>query len=541
MGAFADVPWVAVMHEDLGGNAGDGYYLVYLFAKDLKRIYLTLGVGAGCAHVKEWTKSARERTVARSAVLRRACAGLSAKGFRLDDDLDLASDNLRPQSYVSATAAYIGYDADRLPAEDRLEADFTHAYGCFSGLIRSGFRLTEDSGAQASHRCSGLRGGIPAGPLSPALLAKPFVILTGPSGTGKTRGALRLAECLCLPEERELVAVGADWTDNRHVTGFLNPLEKAGELPVYEATPILRLLLRANRTPDRPHVLILDEMNLSQVERYFADFLSAMELEDGRNALKLHSAGRAVTREGLEVPGGIDFPTNLFVIGTVNIDETTHMFSPKVLDRANVLEILPDAEALDRFLRGGAAAGGEEKEGDFGISFLDLAREIRRERESDPRVPPLPDGVREMAAGRLMELFRILRRGRAEFGFRCGREIMAYLRAVHFLTAEPARTAWCSEKGGWLEALDSQILQKILPKLHGGRTRLAPLLGALATYCAGGGEQEAMGHFPEDGALPKRGLKDISGSGNAMFPASHRKLRRMAETLVEEQFASFIC
>jgi len=158
-----------------------------------------------------------------------------------------------------------------------------------------------------------------------SLLAKPFLILTGPSGTGKTRGAIRLAEQLCSTGAGALVAIGADWTDNRHVLGYLNPLDKDEEsgLPIYETTTILDLVRHANDYPEEPHVLILDEMNLSHVERYFADFLSAMELPDKENALKLHSAGEAAARNGDIIPGKMDFPENLFVIGTVNIVETT--------------------------------------------------------------------------------------------------------------------------------------------------------------------------------------------------------------------------
>jgi len=379
--------------------------------------------------------------------------------------------------------------------------------------------------------------------ISRALLAKPFLILTGPSGTGKTRGAIQLADSLCEPECRAVVAVGADWTDNRHVLGFLNPLQTVDAAPtgtpVYEATEILKLLLHANENPDQPHVLILDEMNLSHVERYFADFLSAMELEDKEGALKLHSAGMAKTREGVEVAGSIDFPENLFVIGTVNIDETTYMFSPKVLDRANVIEIHADETALKNVLNGVPGEAATEAR-DFGISFIDAARIIRNEEEDDD-LPLLPESVRNAAADRLLELFRLMKRGRGEFGFRTGREVLAYLRTAHFLTPEAERAAWATKEGGWLVALDTQILQKILPKLHGSRTRLAPLLGALATYCATGQEAYALEHFPEGGNSPKRGLNDARNIPNPTFKASYQKLERMIEVLVEEQFVSFIC
>lgn len=381
--------------------------------------------------------------------------------------------------------------------------------------------------------------------ISCSLITKPFMILTGPSGTGKTREAGKLTRMICGEDAHTLVAVGADWTDNRHVLGYLNPLETVeadGKVfPIYETTPILDLILHANGNREEPHVLILDEMNLSHVERYFADFLSAMELEDKGDALKLHAAGTAKTRTGVEIPGSIDFPSNLFVIGTVNIDETTYMFSPKVLDRANVIEIHAAEKEIEGFLKGTGAAGGEAEAKDYGIPFLEAAQVIQGDAPHD-KVPGLPDAVRDAAADHLLALFRIMKRGRGEYGFRTGKEVMAYLRAAHFLAGPDAaaRSEWVTGEI-WLDALDAQILQKILPKLHGSRSRLAPLLGALATYCATGLEKHAMEHFPADSTPAERGLKEAGGTGALKFPKSHEKLKRMIDVLVEEQFVSFIC
>lgn len=534
IGRFADVPWIAVLHERFGWRATEGYYVVFLFSKDSKRVYLSLGVGARSGTTGGWTLADRERVTDYAVRLRDNVSELGTAGFSLSNELDLATEVWRAKSYAAATAAYKVYETENLPDDDEIAADFLKAFGVFAALINRGFTLEE---ASESPRDTDLHNT----PISRALLAKPFLILTGPSGTGKTRAAVQLAKSLCDADCMAVVAVGADWTDNRHVVGFLNPLQTdADGRPIYESTAILNLLLHAKNTPEQPHVLILDEMNLSHVERYFADFLSAMELEDKKGALKLHSAGLARTREGVEVPGKIDFPSNLFVIGTVNIDETTYMFSPKVLDRANVIEIHADEAELRSFLTGTQDAI-EVEARDYGISFLDLAREIGSRDPDGDHVPLLPEAVRNAAAERLMELFRIMKRGRGEFGFRTGREVLAYLRTAHFLSSEAEREAWVAPDGKWLEALDAQILQKILPKLHGSRTRLAPLLGALATYCGSGNPTTALEHFPQDGNSPKRGLNDARNIQNPRFKESYKKLERMIEVLVEEQFVSFIC
>ncbi|MDZ4097763.1 MAG: hypothetical protein U1E13_03570, partial [Methylophilaceae bacterium] len=126
-----------------------------------------------------------------------------------------------------------------------------------------------------------------------ALAAKNFAILTGPSGTGKSRAALKLAEGLQRHHAGqaegsifELVAVGPDWTSPKRLLGFRTPFGKERKLTdgtssheSYEITDTIRLILRASHpdAADIPHFLIFDEMNLSHVERYFAPFLSLME------------------------------------------------------------------------------------------------------------------------------------------------------------------------------------------------------------------------------------------------------------------------
>ena len=108
----------------------------------------------------------------------------------------------------------------------------------------------------------------------------------------------------------------------------------------------LQLIIDANKeeNQNKPYFLILDEMNLSHVERYFADFLSVMESKD---KFKLHSDK---VNEKSKVPYELDWPKNLFVVGTVNIDETTYMFSPKVLDRANTIEFRLSDDDLRTFI-----------------------------------------------------------------------------------------------------------------------------------------------------------------------------------------------
>lgn len=352
------------------------------------------------------------------------------------------------------------------------------------------------------------------------LKAAAFASLSSPSNSSSVRWST--------------VAVGADWTDNRNVLGFVNHLrtdEETGK-PTYQTTPVLDILLRADEDPDTPYFLILDEMNLSHVERYFSDFLSVMEQKDGY--FDLHSEGPAddedftlpVSGDGsVGVPQKLAYPANLFVIGTVNIDETTYMFSPKVLDRANVIEFKVDETEFETFLKN---PGGypETPVAEPGVAegFLELALKAREDAGIDPIVG---DTAREIRS-HLMHLFNMMQEARFEFAYRTGHEIFRYLRVSQHLATDQKQ--WQAE--GWKEDLDTQILQKILPKLHGSIGRISPLISALAHYCESGQTEKAPS------------LRDLVQSDfdkeKGLFPRSAEKLREMAKTLSVEQFVSFI-
>jgi len=370
-----------------------------------------------------------------------------------------------------------------------------------------------------------------------ALLSKPFAILTGASGTGKTKLATSLAKYLSNADgtNSEVVAVGADWTDNRNVLGFVNHLRtiKAGgtELPIYQSTSILDLILEASKceNKDVPFFLILDEMNLSHVERYFADFLSAMEQDDG--VLELHEEGEACLprneTDATRVPHQIAYPKNLFVIGTVNIDETTYMFSPKVLDRANVIEFTVTDTEIEAFLKDPKPYA-EPATADQGVAegFFELAKKARH-MEGEAFEGKLPEDV----SSHMLDLFKILQAGRFEFAYRTAKEINIYLRICRHLAGDKAaQKAW--DDGGWKSDLDDQILQKLLPKLHGSVSRIDTLLANLADYCHNS-------EYKENGKVQPDLVLQLKPE-EALFGKSLKKLQMMLKTLKVEQFVSFI-
>ena len=167
---------------------------------------------------------------------------------------------------------------------------------------------------------------------------KHFVILRGLSGTGKTSLVRRYAYAVHglgnLEQDNPLFfmcPVRPDWTDPLGLTGHFDVFTKRYIVPDF-----LQAVLRANAYQNCPVFVCLDEMNLARVEYYFSDVLSAMET--GLD-LRLHTQVESVPSDmGIPIPPEVPWPHNLFIIGTVNVDETTHTISDKVLDRAQIID-----------------------------------------------------------------------------------------------------------------------------------------------------------------------------------------------------------
>jgi len=217
-----------------------------------------------------------------------------------------------------------------------------------------------------------------------------LIILSGLSGSGKTNLVKSYAEAT--GNEARIVPVKPNWTSAEDLIGFHNPLQRA-----YATTPFLDALFEAKSDPERLYIVCLDEMNLARVEYYFADFLSRLEdradssvelypddeighvltelrvlmqtlsgmtldlpstnletlladgstmtqlrerlgLGDGESFAQLHARVRRMVSGALTVPARLEIPANVRFVGAVNMDDTTHYLSPKVLDRAHVLQ-----------------------------------------------------------------------------------------------------------------------------------------------------------------------------------------------------------
>lgn len=355
-----------------------------------------------------------------------------------------------------------------------------------------------------------------------SLKTKSFVILTGISGTGKTKIAQIFAEYMCqgLSSEEKakriaFVPVRPDWMDNKGLLGYYNLLDEK-----YHATPVMQILLDASEHQDKPYFIILDEMNLAKVEQYFSDFLSIMESRTTGNLsgepLYLHSAIKAETPGGRVIPQQIMIPPNVYFTGTVNVDESTYMFSPKVLDRANVIEF-NDVDLVN-YEKGIASADGYVlKEQDVREKLLPMAGEMPFCNKADyTRVQNMDSDTGEY----ISKILAILHPHNLHFGYRVVNEIARFI----LLASEMVQDFKLEE------TVDIQILQKILPKFHGTQAKLEEPLGKLFAFCSGVDTDYSESVLSEPEEI----------SEDAPFPRSAKKLARMIRNLKIQGYTSFI-
>jgi 5-methylcytosine-specific restriction protein B len=345
-----------------------------------------------------------------------------------------------------------------------------------------------------------------------ALLTKPFVILTGLSGSGKTKLAHSFALWICETEGQYcIVPVGADWTNREPLLGFPNALDiNHYVLPDNRG---LSLMLEASKPENqsKPYFLILDEMNLSHVERYFADFLSVMESND---SIKLYQGTNRKGSDGVKVPVEIKWPNNLFVIGTVNIDETTYMFSPKVLDRASVIEFRVTTEEMRNYLSSQSYLDLENLKSsgaNMAESFVEIA--------SDKLLQPSQDIDLQNA---LIGFFSELKKTGAEFGYRTASEISRYAAVVNTIESNWTVT----------EIIDAAIMQKLLPKVHGSRRKLEPVLKTLGSLCLDN-------DLKIDELISSKTEIDFNDNIRIKYPISLEKILRMYHSLIDNGFTSY--
>ena len=317
-------------------------------------------------------------------------------------------------------------------------------------------------------------------PYLTALRTKPFMLLAGISGTGKSRIARQIAKACWASDSEErtkqvpsnfcMIQVKPNWHDSTELLGYVSRIE--GEK--YVAGKLLPFVAKAWENLDTPHILCLDEMNLAPVEQYFAEYLSVIE------SRKLNEDGTITTDpiitavaeqwfwdlvQTLSSDGalqdqfkkeGITLPPNLFVIGTVNMDETTFSFSRKVLDRAMTIEM----NEVD--LEGGLTKEEQNELGEIGNSIIGLAVEGKDIYEDHKDY-----------CDQVIEYLKLVNEELENTPFK-----IAYRTRNEFLLYAVNRKAFDNESS--LEtALDEMTSMKILPRIEGDSERVKTPLEAL--------------------------------------------------------------
>ena len=334
-----------------------------------------------------------------------------------------------------------------------------------------------------------------------SLKTKPFVILAGISGTGKSKLVRLFAEAI--NAKFKSIPVKPDWNDSTELLGYKNIKDEFVQGELY------KVIDEAKDNLDTPYFVCLDEMNLARVEYYLSEYLSVIEsrkFETDRIVTdKLFSESYFENVEGTN----ISIPENLYIIGTVNMDDTTFAFSRKVLDRANTIEFSEvDLELLDFSKRK------EEKlvvdNSLLKTQFLNIKDALEIDR-------PYVEEINK----RIVEINNILKPYSKHFGYRVRDEIVFYMlenKLANLLDEDIA--------------FDYQIMQKILPTIIGSDVYIKEILIKLFEICTSFNLEDKQNYVNEAESVIKNGSKQCR------YPKSATKILQMLKGY-RDGFVSF--
>ncbi len=359
--------------------------------------------------------------------------------------------------------------------------------------------------------------------LAAALRTKPFAILAGHSGTGKSRLVRRLAYMTCnnelliaegagkaAPGNYCMVQVKPNWHDSTDLLGYYSEMDGCH----FVNTPFVQFICKAYAYPDAPFFVCLDEMNLAPVEQYFAEYLSAVESMEEKDGVwvtdplvEIDKTGEkdADGREKMDVAileqimkgaasteaaewiqkHGLTIPKNLFVVGTVNVDETTSQFPRKVLDRAMTL-LMNEVRFAD--MAKSKSPSEEELLDETGLKFF-LERDDRKVGERESK---LLDGINAPLSN---TPFMVAYRFGNEYALY--EAALAKLDGVDLATADEPKQDEIARR-----ALDHVVMMKLLPRIHGEKVEVKNIFCGYDRKKEGGATEHVDGlknKLPSDG------------------------------------------
>lgn len=522
-GNWAAVPWIALRDDRVAQSTQEGVFLAYLFRADMTGVYWTFNQGVTKLREQSGWPAAKERLLEVAGAQRARFEDQLRARFTSSDDIDLRAKG-PAATYEASTISWRLYEAGALPPAQELVSDLYRlldVYDEYAADPEGGPVPDMPAAEEASWSTVALTQALRAKGFAfatwqvaafvHALRTKPFVILAGISGTGKSKLPILVGE---LTGARvHLVPVRPDWTDSADLVGYTN-LQGT-----FVAGHLLKIAKAASDEPGVQHVVLLDEMNLARVEQYFAEVLSLIEdrewSEDGPRS-RVALAPTAPTPWNT-----VRLPANLAIVGTVNMDETTHGFSRKVLDRAFTLEM---SEVDLSKWRNGESAGGDAMVSWPAARWRPIA--LRPGDLVDPGVEA-HDLVEQVIVA-LTEVNQTLTIAQLQVGYRVRDEVALFL--MH-ASADP-------DGFGTVSPLDLALNMKVLPRIQGGSSAVRTVLQRLLPWSFDGKNlldtdraETLVGEWTKAGRP-----ESLEG---ARYPRTAARLCLMWERLQSDGFTSY--
>ena len=354
VGRATKTPWIAIMDKDITDSTRRGIYIAFLFSSDYEHVYLTFMQGTTVPD--QFGPRMGKKEIAKNTQAIRNLLHESNELLKQDDKADIADER-----YRIGAVYYSLWDTENEANGLALLRLYFAMYYKYkeANLLGKTAMQTEIIAKKDKQEIN-----VKYRPYLTAIKSKPFLLLAGISGTGKSRIVRELARACWeagsdeykahKPKNFEMVQVKPNWHDSGELIGYVS---RVSGKPEFVSGDFLKFVARAWEDLETPYFLCLDEMNLAPVEQYCAEYLSVVE------SRKRNDDGMVVTDPILKKANeewyfnltasltsdeeirkqfndeGISLPQNLIVVGTVNMDETTFSFSRKVLDRAMTIEM----------------------------------------------------------------------------------------------------------------------------------------------------------------------------------------------------------
>jgi hypothetical protein len=534
-GNWANVPWLSILNPRITETTQAGIYPVYLFCADGSGVYLSLMQGTTAPQQRLGKVQADIQAANYATKIRKELVELAEWGGL---EIDLKANTSLGKSYEKAQIAAKFYPASAIPSDEQLQADLLHAMSLYEAIEPIWHTLNNQNPA-------------PKLLLSTTPLPKPFLLLAGISGTGKSRFVRQQAK-----QDRNfcLIAVRPDWHEPSDLLGYISRIGGDGKAR-YVVTDLLKFMVNAwldamESANDSaitlkpietltPFWLCLDEMNLAPVEQYFADYLAIIETREWSNGeyschtlLKKASLDQVedkpLLRDNLGLnasqydglwayfcANGIALPPNLIVAGTVNMDETTHGFSRKVIDRAFTID-------FGVFYPNDFDAYFSPKTQAKTLSFPLLSKVT-----ADDLSDCLADSDGSLSIGFLTAINKVLKDTPFELAYRALNELLLAVVSFAPQDARQLQAVW-----------DDFLMSKLLPRIDGDGEKLkANENGSLLTQLSALLETQLSAIWAAN--RPDLLRENLDGSACEVDCRSKAKLAWMQDRLANNGFTSF--